>query len=103
MAMLESGMDNSPMYDGAAFDNRTRLMLLYDVGMSALVAAEHRHLAALATSLASGRRLLIHSLFWIEFIVPIIGMHSSPEFAIRNFVLCGKFLNGTRLSGTIIL
>ena len=28
MAMLESGMDNSPMYDDAAFDNASKLMQL---------------------------------------------------------------------------
>jgi len=49
MAKLESGMDNSPMYDEASFDNTsTLLMRLYDVGMSSLVVAELRHLSALA-------------------------------------------------------
>ena len=50
MAMLESGMDNSPMYDGATFDNRTHLMRLYDVGMSSMLVSELRHLAHLARS-----------------------------------------------------
>ena len=56
MAMLESGMDNSPMYDEASFDNASssRLMRLYDVGMSSIVVAEMRHLAALARSPALG-------------------------------------------------
>ena len=54
MAKLESGLDNSPMYDDAAFDNTSKLMQLYDVGMSSLVVAEMRHLAALATATSGG-------------------------------------------------
>jgi hypothetical protein len=33
---LESGLDNSPMYDDAAFDPRRHIMLLADVGLMAL-------------------------------------------------------------------
>ena len=88
MAKLESGMDNSPMYDNATFDDggaapgpssassapasaapasaapasapsrrATRLMQLYDVGMSSLVAAEMRHLAALGREALPASRL----------------------------------------------
>lgn len=49
-ARLESGMDNSPMYDGDDFDGASGLMRLYDVGMSSLVASELRALASLARS-----------------------------------------------------
>ena len=53
MAKLESGMDNSPMYDEAEFDNvSTNLMQMYDVGMSSLVVSELRHLAHLANATA---------------------------------------------------
>ena len=39
-ARYESGLDNSPMYDDdALFNNRTHLMQLYDVGMTALLVA----------------------------------------------------------------
>ena len=33
-------------YDGAGFDNASKLMQLYDVGMSSLLVAELHHLAA---------------------------------------------------------
>lgn len=48
-AVLESGMDNSPMYDGASFDPTTHLLQVYDVGMSSLFVQEAYSLARLAT------------------------------------------------------
>ena len=50
-AKFESGMDNSPMYDGAKFDNETHLMQLYDVGMSTLFVQEAYSLAELAEAI----------------------------------------------------
>ena len=49
-ARYESGLDNSPMYDGPPdyFDNVSHLMLAYDVGMSSLFVAEAAALAELA-------------------------------------------------------
>ena len=47
-ARWESGLDNSPMYDGNLYDNSTHMMQLYDVGMSALVVQEAYSLAELA-------------------------------------------------------
>jgi putative isomerase len=48
-ARFESGLDNSPMYDGDYFDAAaTHQMLAADVGMSSLFAAECDTLAALA-------------------------------------------------------
>jgi hypothetical protein len=47
-ARLESGLDNSPMYDGDLFDEHTHLMNMSDVGMSALVCQEAYSLAKLA-------------------------------------------------------
>ena len=35
-AAYESGLDNSPMYDGMAFDDKTNMMLLADVGLMGL-------------------------------------------------------------------
>ena len=35
-AALESGMDNSPMYDGIPFDKRRHVMMLADVGLTGL-------------------------------------------------------------------
>ena len=35
-AAFESGLDNSPMYDGMAFDEKTHLMMLADVGLMGL-------------------------------------------------------------------
>ena len=49
-ARYESGLDNSPMYDGDFFDtNKTHLMQLYDVGMSSMVVQEAFALAELAS------------------------------------------------------
>ena len=47
-AKYESGLDNSPMYDGAAFDPETNLMLLSDVGLTGLFIKDCRSLIALA-------------------------------------------------------
>ena len=48
----ESGLDNSPMYDGDFFDGEnTFMMQLYDVGMSSMVVQEAYALAELADSI----------------------------------------------------
>jgi putative isomerase len=55
-ARFESGLDNSPMYDGNMFDNQTtHLMQLYDVGMSSLYVQEAYALAQLADILGRDR------------------------------------------------
>ena len=46
-ARYESGLDNSPMYDGEFFNTTTSHMMLYDVGMSSMVAMELQALANL--------------------------------------------------------
>ncbi|OAM87773.1 trehalase family glycosidase [Termitidicoccus mucosus] len=50
-AALESGMDNSPMYDDAPFDTRTHLMALSDVGLASLYITDCQALALLASEL----------------------------------------------------
>eukprot|EP01060_Flectonema_neradi_P020866 TRINITY_DN28366_c0_g1_i1.p1 TRINITY_DN28366_c0_g1~~TRINITY_DN28366_c0_g1_i1.p1 ORF type:complete len:807 (+),score=98.63 TRINITY_DN28366_c0_g1_i1:110-2422(+) len=47
-ARYESGLDNSPMYDGEFFNNKTHFMELTDVGFTSLVANEAKYLAKLA-------------------------------------------------------
>lgn len=47
-ASLESGMDNSPMYDGVAFDEQTHQLKLSDVGLVGLYIADCQALASLA-------------------------------------------------------
>lgn len=47
-ARYESGLDNSPMYDGDLFNSSIGLMELYDVGMSAMFVQEASALATLA-------------------------------------------------------
>ena len=39
-ARFESGLDNSPMYDGEFHDRASGLMQLYDVGMTSMVTME---------------------------------------------------------------
>ena len=48
-AALESGLDNSPMYDGMAFDPNRNMMLLADVGLMGLYVMDCRALAELAS------------------------------------------------------
>lgn len=50
-AALESGLDNSPMYDGVPFDKETQLMCLADVGLTGLYARDCRMLAQIAAEL----------------------------------------------------
>jgi hypothetical protein len=50
-AKFESGLDNSPMYDGAAFDPRTHKMRLADVGLMSLYVADCDALAEIAGAL----------------------------------------------------
>ena len=45
---FETGLDNSPLYDNATFDNATGLLSQWDVGLHALYIADARALAALA-------------------------------------------------------
>ncbi|MCR5782411.1 MAG: hypothetical protein K6G90_06690 [Clostridia bacterium] len=47
-AKYESGLDNSPMYDGARFDRETGHMLLSDVGLTGLYIMDCRCLSELA-------------------------------------------------------
>ncbi len=47
-AALESGMDNSPLYDGVPFDPETHLMCLADVGLCGLYIMDCEVLAELA-------------------------------------------------------
>lgn len=48
---IESGLDNSPMYDGEFFDNVTHHMLLYDVGMNGMVMNEIKRLIYLGKAI----------------------------------------------------
>ncbi|HEX8552262.1 MAG TPA: trehalase family glycosidase [Abditibacteriaceae bacterium] len=50
-AALESGLDNSPMYDDIPYDAATRCLKLQDAGLSALYVADCKALAAIARQL----------------------------------------------------
>jgi hypothetical protein len=50
-ASLESGLDNSPMYDNIKFDKERHLMLLNDVGLSSLYVMDCDYLATMAEEL----------------------------------------------------
>ncbi len=47
-AKFESGLDNSPMYDGAVFDKTKNIMLLADVGLMGLYILDCRSLSQIA-------------------------------------------------------
>jgi len=50
-AALESGLDNSPVYDNPPFDAQTHLMLVEDVGLTSLYVADCEALAQIAAAL----------------------------------------------------
>lgn len=50
-AILESGLDNSPMYDGTAYDPKTHLLQFADVGLMSLYIADCDALATIANTL----------------------------------------------------
>ena len=50
-AVLESGLDNSPMYDSTTFDPKTHLLELGDVGLMSLYIADCEALATMADML----------------------------------------------------
>lgn len=50
-AVLESGLDNSPMYDGTAYDAKTHLMEFADVGLMSMYIADCNALASIADRL----------------------------------------------------
>jgi hypothetical protein len=50
-AALESGLDNSPMYDHIAYDKERHMMLLNDVGLSSLYVMDCDYLALIAEEL----------------------------------------------------
>jgi neutral trehalase len=47
-AVLESGLDNSPLYDNATFDERTEVMRMADAGLNGLYVMDCRALAEIA-------------------------------------------------------
>lgn len=50
-SVLESGLDNSPMYDGASYDPQTHLMQFADVGLLSMYLADCDALATIADAL----------------------------------------------------
>jgi putative isomerase len=50
-AIFESGLDNSPMYDGAPYDPKTHLVDIADVGLMSLYVADCDALASIADTL----------------------------------------------------
>ena len=50
-AALESGLDNSPMYDNVPFDKERSILKLWDVGLNSLYVADCHYLALIAEQL----------------------------------------------------
>jgi len=55
-AALESGLDNSPMYDGIPFDASRHMLMLADAGLTGLVIMDLKALLALADIVGDGER-----------------------------------------------
>lgn len=60
-AVYESGMDNSPMYDDAVFDEKTGLMQIADVGLTGLYYMECEALADIARLIGRPERAEIEA------------------------------------------
>jgi putative isomerase len=54
-ALYESGLDNSPMYDGVPFNSRTHLLEMADVGLTSLYIADCNALAEVAKILGKNQ------------------------------------------------
>lgn len=54
-AILESGLDNSPMYDGVPFDNKKHLLEQNDVGTTSLYVMDCDYLAKIAKEIGRGK------------------------------------------------
>ena len=50
-AIYESGLDNSPMYDGASYDSQSHLLEVGDVGLMSMYVADCDALAEMADTL----------------------------------------------------
>lgn len=55
-AAYESGLDNSPMYDDAVFDEKQNRLLLEDVGLTGLYIKDCRELAKIACELGNTKK-----------------------------------------------
>jgi len=55
-AILESGLDNSPMYDDVVFNEKTHTLELADVGLNSLYALDSWSLAEIASELGDKRK-----------------------------------------------
>ena len=53
-AILESGLDNSPMYDDAAYDSKSHVLQFADVGLMSMYIADCNALAVMADALGRG-------------------------------------------------
>lgn len=58
-AAFESGLDNSPMYDGVAFDEKTELSLLADVGLMGLFIKDCRCLIEMSEILGKNENISV--------------------------------------------
>jgi len=101
-ARFESGLDNSPMYDGppSYFDNETHLMQAYDVGMSSLFVAEAAALAELARAVnRSADAAALDA--WAAETRGLIAAHlwDDAAGAFKNFITSNSTLS-TRVSPT---
>jgi len=90
-ARYESGLDNSPMYDGEFFNTITHQMQLYDTGMSSMVANEAFALAELAQAIGrTSESVRLHS-----FAVQMQQAIQQQLWDNSTSAFVNKFLNGS--------
>eukprot|EP01060_Flectonema_neradi_P036810 TRINITY_DN719_c0_g2_i1.p1 TRINITY_DN719_c0_g2~~TRINITY_DN719_c0_g2_i1.p1 ORF type:complete len:809 (+),score=122.46 TRINITY_DN719_c0_g2_i1:62-2428(+) len=89
-ARYESGLDNSPMYDGEFFNTTTHKMMLYDVGMTSMVAQEAQSMANLAEIIGRPEASMLRqrSLHFKELMASVLWDEKIGTFS-------NKFPNGT--------
>jgi len=69
-AKLESGLDDSPMFDSVAFDSVRGLMMLHDVGLNSLYLADSESLLEIASifgnSFSKEKKALLHNITYFK-------------------------------------
>eukprot|EP00656_Telonema_subtile_P004654 TRINITY_DN12117_c0_g1_i3.p1 TRINITY_DN12117_c0_g1~~TRINITY_DN12117_c0_g1_i3.p1 ORF type:complete len:517 (-),score=119.06 TRINITY_DN12117_c0_g1_i3:216-1766(-) len=93
-ARYESGLDNSPMYDGEFYNTTSHHMMLYDVGMSSMLAMELQALANLSLVAFDPPRTKEHDLLTAQY-KELAGLIQTNLWDEESGIFVNKFSNGS--------
>eukprot|EP00658_Telonema_sp_P-2_P034540 TRINITY_DN25205_c0_g1_i2.p1 TRINITY_DN25205_c0_g1~~TRINITY_DN25205_c0_g1_i2.p1 ORF type:complete len:721 (+),score=172.82 TRINITY_DN25205_c0_g1_i2:163-2325(+) len=93
-ARYESGLDNSPMYDGEFYNTSSHRMMLYDVGMSSMVAMELQALANLSLTAFDPPRTKEHAILTGQ-LERLSSAISTELWDDQSGIFANKFSNGS--------